>query len=127
MSSKLFLIALKFVFFTPSSVVPIRDASLGSIPYGEVEVGSDTAFLCSVKEGSWPIDFKFFKKTDHEVLLHKVREYSDRTVWHKKTMKRKDTGTYYCMASNRASVDVRSRPITISGELIIDKLPTMSP
>ncbi|XP_064251502.1 platelet endothelial cell adhesion molecule isoform X5 [Passer domesticus] len=95
-------------------IVPIRDASLGSVPYGEVEVGSDAAFLCSVKEGSWPIDFKFFKKTDHEVLLHEVREYSDRTIWHKKTMKRKDTGTYYCMASNRASVDVRSRPITIS-------------
>ncbi|RLV99207.1 hypothetical protein DV515_00009849 [Chloebia gouldiae] len=95
-------------------IVPIRGASLGSVPYGEVEVGSDTAFLCSVKEGSWPIDFKFFKKTDHEVLLHEVREYSDRTIWHKRTMKRKDTGTYYCMASNRASVDVRSRPITIS-------------
>ncbi|XP_053816453.1 platelet endothelial cell adhesion molecule isoform X8 [Vidua chalybeata] len=95
-------------------IVPIRGASLGSVPYGEVEVGSDTAFLCSVKEGSWPIDFKFFKKTDHEVLLHEVREYSDRAIWHKKTMKRKDTGTYYCMASNRASVDVRSRPITIS-------------
>ncbi|KAM4761859.1 platelet endothelial cell adhesion molecule isoform 9-T9 [Cyanocitta cristata] len=94
-------------------IVPIRNASLGSVPYGEVEVGSDTAFLCSVKEGSWPIDFKFFKKTDHEVLLHEVREYSDRTIWHKKTMKRKDTGTYYCMASNRASMDVRSRPITI--------------
>ncbi|XP_058708693.1 platelet endothelial cell adhesion molecule isoform X6 [Poecile atricapillus] len=95
-------------------IVPIRGASLGSIPYGEVEVGSDTAFLCSVKEGSLPIDFKFFKKTDREVLLHEVREYSDRTIWHKKTMKRRDTGTYYCMASNRASVDVRSRPITIS-------------
>ncbi|XP_012433942.5 platelet endothelial cell adhesion molecule isoform X12 [Taeniopygia guttata] len=95
-------------------IVPIRGASLGSVPYGEVEVGSDTAFLCSVKEGSWPIDFKFFKKTDHEVLLHEVREYSDRTIWHKRTMKRKDTGTYYCMASNRASVDVRSHPITIS-------------
>ncbi|XP_068065842.1 platelet endothelial cell adhesion molecule isoform X9 [Anomalospiza imberbis] len=95
-------------------IVPIRGASLGSVPYGEVEVGSDTAFLCSVKEGSWPIDFKFFKKTDHEVLLHEVREYSDRAIWHKKTMKRKDTGTYYCMASNRASMDVRSHPITIS-------------
>ncbi|KAM7001635.1 platelet endothelial cell adhesion molecule isoform 2-T2 [Passerculus sandwichensis] len=95
-------------------IVPIRGASLGSVPYGEVEVGSDTAFLCSVKEGSWPIHFKFFKKTDHEELLHEAREYSDRTIWHKKTMKRRDTGTYYCMASNRASVDVRSHPITIS-------------
>ncbi|XP_032932850.1 platelet endothelial cell adhesion molecule isoform X4 [Catharus ustulatus] len=95
-------------------IVPIRDASFGSFPFGEVEIGSDTAFLCSVEEGSWPIDFKFFKKTDHEVLLHQVREYSNRTIWHKRTMKRKDTGTYYCVASNRASVDVKSRPITIS-------------
>uniref|UniRef100_A0A8C5THB0 Platelet endothelial cell adhesion molecule n=1 Tax=Malurus cyaneus samueli TaxID=2593467 RepID=A0A8C5THB0_9PASS len=91
-----------------------KDASLGSIPYGEVEVGSETAFLCSVKEGSLPIHFKFFKKTDRDVLLHEAREYSDRTIWHKKTMKRKDTGTYYCMASNRASGEVRSRPITIN-------------
>ncbi|NXQ20761.1 PECA1 protein, partial [Peucedramus taeniatus] len=95
-------------------IVPVRGASLGSVPYGEVEVGSDTAFLCSVKEGSWPIVFKFFKKNDHEVLLHEAKEYSDRTIWHKKTMKRRDTGTYYCMASNRASADVRSHPITIS-------------
>ncbi|NXE87594.1 PECA1 protein, partial [Menura novaehollandiae] len=95
-------------------IVPIRDASLGTVPYREVEVGSDTAFLCSVKEGSWPIDFKFFKKTDREVLLYEKREYSDRTIWHKKTMKRQDTGTYFCMASNRASGAVRSHPITIS-------------
>ncbi|NWX40272.1 PECA1 protein, partial [Steatornis caripensis] len=95
-------------------IVPIRDASLGSIPYGEVEDGSETAFLCSVKEGSWPILFRIFRKTDHEVLLFEQSEYADRVVWHKKTMKRQDTGTYYCIASNRANVDVKSHPITIS-------------
>ncbi|KAJ7424419.1 platelet and endothelial cell adhesion molecule 1 [Willisornis vidua] len=98
-------------------IVPVRDASLGSIPYGEVEDGSETAFLCSVKEGSWPILFKFFKKTDHEVLVYEKSEHADRVMWHKKTMKRQDTGTYFCMASNRANVDVRSRPITISVRL----------
>ncbi|NWS12156.1 PECA1 protein, partial [Pachyramphus minor] len=91
-----------------------KDASLGSVPYGEVEDGSETAFLCSVKEGSWPILFRFFKKTDHEVLLFEKVEHADRAMWHKKTMKRQDTGSYYCVASNRANVDVRSRPITIS-------------
>ncbi|NXM68292.1 PECA1 protein, partial [Serilophus lunatus] len=95
-------------------IVPVRDASLGSIPYGEVEDGSETAFLCSVKEGSWPILFKFFRKTDHDVLVYEKSEHADRAMWHKKTMKRQDTGTYYCMASNRANVDVRSHPITIS-------------
>ncbi|NXF99586.1 PECA1 protein, partial [Sakesphorus luctuosus] len=95
-------------------IVPVRDASLGSIPYGEVEDGSDTAFLCSVKEGSWPILFKFFKKTDHEVLVYEKSEHADRAMWHKKTMKRQDTGTYFCIASNKANVDVRSHPITIS-------------
>ncbi|NWI90686.1 PECA1 protein, partial [Pitta sordida] len=95
-------------------IVPVRDASLGSVPYGEVEDGSDTAFLCSVKEGTLPILFRIFRKTDHDVLLYEKSEHADRILWHKKTMKRQDTGTYYCMASNRANMDVTSHPITIS-------------
>ncbi|NXN75191.1 PECA1 protein, partial [Himantopus himantopus] len=95
-------------------IVPIRNASLGSIPYGEVEHGSETAFLCSVKEGSWPILFRIFRKTDHEVLLFEKSENADRVMWRKEAMNRQDTGTYYCMASNRANVDVKSHPITIS-------------
>ncbi|KFW10309.1 Platelet endothelial cell adhesion molecule, partial [Fulmarus glacialis] len=80
----------------------------------KVEDGSETAFLCSVKEGSWPIHFRIFRKTDHEVLLFEKIENADRVTWRKETMNRQDTGTYYCMASNRANVDVKSRPITIS-------------
>ncbi|KAM6297378.1 platelet endothelial cell adhesion molecule [Aegotheles albertisi] len=95
-------------------IVPIKNASLGSFPYGEVEDGSETAFLCSVNEGSWPIHFRIFKKTDHEVLVFETSEHADRVMWRKETMKRQDTGTYYCMASNRANVDVKSHPITIS-------------
>ncbi|NXD63808.1 PECA1 protein, partial [Eolophus roseicapillus] len=95
-------------------VVPIRNASLGSIPYGEVEEGSETTFLCSVKEGSWPIHFRIFRKTDRDVLVFEQSEHADRVMWHKGTMSRQDTGTYYCMASNRANVDVKSHPITIS-------------
>lgn len=117
LSSKLFLIVLIFVFFVPSSVVPIRNASLGSIPYGEVEDGSETAFLCSVNEGSWPIHFRIFRKTDRDVLLFEKSENADRVMWRKEAMNRQDTGTYYCMASNRANVDVKSHPITISGKL----------
>ncbi|XP_032055419.1 platelet endothelial cell adhesion molecule isoform X2 [Aythya fuligula] len=95
-------------------IVPIRNASLGSIPYGDVEDGSGTAFLCSVEEGSWPIHFKIFKKTDHDTLLYEKTESTDRIVWHKETMSRQDTGTYYCMVSNRAKVNVKSHPITIN-------------
>ncbi|NXH15973.1 PECA1 protein, partial [Bucco capensis] len=95
-------------------IVPIKDASLGSFPYGEVEDGGDTVFLCSVKEGSWPILFRFFKKTDREDLVYEKSEHADRATWHKKAMTRQDTGTYYCIASNRAKVDVKSHPITIN-------------
>ncbi|XP_009926569.1 platelet endothelial cell adhesion molecule isoform X3 [Haliaeetus albicilla] len=95
-------------------IVPIRNASLGSIPYGEVEDGSETAFLCSVKEGSWPIHFRIFRKTDRDVLLFEKSENADRVMWRKEAMNRQDTGTYYCIASNRANVDVKSHPITIS-------------
>ncbi|NXG49654.1 PECA1 protein, partial [Psilopogon haemacephalus] len=95
-------------------IVPVRNASLGSIPYGEVEDGSETAFLCSVKEGSWPIHFRIFRKTDRDVLLFEKSENADRIMWRKEAMSRQDTGMYYCMASNRANVNVRSQPITIS-------------
>ncbi|KFQ50383.1 Platelet endothelial cell adhesion molecule, partial [Nestor notabilis] len=95
-------------------VVPITNASLGSVPYGEVEEGSETTFLCSVKEGSWPIHFRIFRKTDHDVLVFEQSEHADRVIWRKSTMSRQDTGTYYCMASNRANVDVKSHPITIN-------------
>ncbi|NWX98720.1 PECA1 protein, partial [Nothoprocta ornata] len=95
-------------------IVPIRNASLGSSPYGEVEDGSDALFLCTVKEGSWPIHFKIFKKTDRDDLVYETSENADRILWHKKVMKREDTGTYYCIASNRANVDVKSQPITIN-------------
>ncbi|XP_068269586.1 platelet endothelial cell adhesion molecule isoform X3 [Nyctibius grandis] len=95
-------------------IVPIKDVSLGSIPHGEVEDGSETAFLCSVKEGSWPIHFRIFRKTDHDVLLFEKSENADRVMWHKEKMNRQDTGTYYCLASNRANVNVKSHPITIS-------------
>ncbi|NXR14886.1 PECA1 protein, partial [Semnornis frantzii] len=95
-------------------IVPVRNASFGSAPYGEVEDGSAITFLCSVREGSWPIHFRIFRKTDREVLLYEKSENADRVVWRKEAMSRQDTGMYYCLASNRANLDVRSQPLTIS-------------
>ncbi|NXG72318.1 PECA1 protein, partial [Baryphthengus martii] len=95
-------------------IVPIKNATLGSIHLGEVEDGSNTAFVCSVNGGSWPIHFRIFRKTDRETLVFEKSEYANKIIWHKETMKKQDTGTYYCMASNRANVAVKSHPITIS-------------
>ncbi|NXX87134.1 PECA1 protein, partial [Urocolius indicus] len=95
-------------------IVPVRNASLGSIPNGEVEDGSEVAFLCSVNEGSWPIHFRLYRKANQEDLIFANNESADRVVWRKEGMSRQDTGTYYCVASNRANVDVKSRPITIN-------------
>ncbi|NXP77339.1 PECA1 protein, partial [Ramphastos sulfuratus] len=95
-------------------IVPVRNASLSSVPYGEVEDGSKIAFLCSVKEGSRPIHFRIFRKTDRDILLYEKSENADEVVWRKEAMSRQDTGMYYCLASNRANLDVRSQPITIS-------------
>lgn len=109
--------ALMFVSFVPSFVVPIRNTSLGSVPYGVVEDGRETTFLCSVEEGSWPIHFRIFRKMDRDILLFERSEHADRIVWQKKEMSRQDTGTYYCIASNRANVSAKSHPITINGKL----------
>ncbi|XP_040542322.1 platelet endothelial cell adhesion molecule isoform X4 [Gallus gallus] len=95
-------------------IVPIRNTSLGSVPYGVVEDGRETTFLCSVEEGSWPIHFRIFRKMDRDILLFERSEHADRIVWQKKEMSRQDTGTYYCIASNRANVSAKSHPITIN-------------
>ncbi|XP_040505683.1 platelet endothelial cell adhesion molecule isoform X2 [Gallus gallus] len=95
-------------------IVPIRNTSLGSVPYGVVEDGRETTFLCSVEEGSWPIHFRIFRKMDRDILLFERSEHADRVVWQKKEMSRQDTGTYYCIASNRANVSAKSHPITIN-------------
>ncbi|KFV93474.1 Platelet endothelial cell adhesion molecule, partial [Eurypyga helias] len=98
------------------TVIDIRKkfSQRGCVPYGQVEDGRETVFLCSVNEGSWPILFRIFRKTDREVLLFEKLEHAHRVVWRKEAMNKQDTGTYYCVASNRASVDVKSHPITIS-------------
>ncbi|NXU59530.1 PECA1 protein, partial [Turnix velox] len=95
-------------------IVPIKNASLGSLSHGVVEDGKETTFLCTVNEGSWPILFRIFRKADREVLLFEKTENADRVMWRKEAMNRQDTGTYYCTASNRANVDVKSHPITIN-------------
>ncbi|OXB77044.1 UNVERIFIED_CONTAM: hypothetical protein H355_014866 [Colinus virginianus] len=96
--------------------VPIRNTSLGSFPYGEVEDGSEITFLCSVMEGSWPVLFRLFRKSDRDVLLFENSEHANRVMWRKEDMSREDTGTYYCIASNRANVSAKSHPITINAK-----------
>uniref|UniRef100_A0A8B9FUW3 Platelet endothelial cell adhesion molecule n=1 Tax=Amazona collaria TaxID=241587 RepID=A0A8B9FUW3_9PSIT len=78
----------------------------------EVVLGRPLQLICRSARGTPPITFKFYKGN---VTKETVTNDTYATViWRKGTMSRQDTGTYYCMASNRANVDVKSHPITIS-------------
>ncbi|XP_027673275.2 platelet endothelial cell adhesion molecule isoform X1 [Chelonia mydas] len=93
-------------------IAPIRNISFGSLPNGEVEDGGDINFLCIVGEGSLPIDFRIFKQNDQKPLFYESK-METRVVWQKKSLNKQDAGKYFCEASNRARVTVRSNLLTV--------------
>uniref|UniRef100_A0A8C2UJ31 Platelet endothelial cell adhesion molecule n=1 Tax=Coturnix japonica TaxID=93934 RepID=A0A8C2UJ31_COTJA len=79
----------------------------------EVVLGKPVKLTCCLTMGTPPITFTFYKgnKARKEIVTNNT------FVWQKKEMSRQDTGSYYCIASNRANVSVKSHPITINGKL----------
>uniref|UniRef100_A0A669PQP5 Platelet endothelial cell adhesion molecule n=1 Tax=Phasianus colchicus TaxID=9054 RepID=A0A669PQP5_PHACC len=80
-----------------------------SVPSGlpEVVLGRPLKLTCCLIMGTPPITFTFYKgnKAKKEIVTNNT---------HKKEMSRQDTGTYYCIASNRANVSAKSHPIAIN-------------
>nr|XP_033816866.1 platelet endothelial cell adhesion molecule-like [Geotrypetes seraphini] len=84
-------------------IAPIQKVVLEKIPTdGKVENGKDLSLLCRIIEGSWPFEFKFYRKdkSDH---FHWVIVNQSIAIWHQKNFNKEQEGSYYCTASNRAS------------------------
>lgn len=84
----------------------------------EVQSGSEMVLRCSVKEGTGPITFRFYKEGEdrpfHENILNDTQAF-----WYKKQASKEQEGQYYCTASNRASLvrnSPRSSMLTVRGE-----------
>ncbi|XP_074870398.1 platelet endothelial cell adhesion molecule isoform X4 [Carettochelys insculpta] len=99
-------------------IAPVRNVSLGSLPYGEVENGGDIAFLCTVSEGSLPINFSIFKQNEKKPLFYESK-MDTRVTWQKKALNKQDTGKYFCEASNEARLPVRSNLLPVKVVLAV--------
>lgn len=84
-------------------IAPVNEVTLSILSSNEVQSGDEMVLRCSVKEGTGPITFKFFKEKEnrpfHETILNETQAF-----WIEKQASKKQEGHYYCMASNRANV-----------------------
>uniref|UniRef100_A0A669Q8W5 Platelet endothelial cell adhesion molecule n=1 Tax=Phasianus colchicus TaxID=9054 RepID=A0A669Q8W5_PHACC len=88
-------------------IAPVSTPNI-SVPSGlpEVVLGRPLKLTCCLIMGTPPITFTFYKgnKAKKEIVTNNTH----------KEMSRQDTGTYYCIASNRANVSAKSHPIAIN-------------
>uniref|UniRef100_A0A8B9BYN0 Platelet endothelial cell adhesion molecule n=1 Tax=Anser brachyrhynchus TaxID=132585 RepID=A0A8B9BYN0_9AVES len=104
-----FQIILLYVFTPWVRATPVSKPTLSVVSgLPEVVLGKPLRLICRLMTGTPPITFTFYKGNEvKKVVINDTYE----------TMSRQDTGTYYCMVSNRAKVNVKSHPITINGKL----------
>ncbi|XP_066443587.1 platelet endothelial cell adhesion molecule-like isoform X4 [Eleutherodactylus coqui] len=91
-------------------IIPISSVDLEIIPSsGNVEEGSELSLICRVKDGTLPINFKFYKMKGNKFPLRNVTEREKLyAVYELPTFSKQGDGTYICVASNGAHKEVRS-------------------
>uniref|UniRef100_A0A8C2MRE2 Platelet endothelial cell adhesion molecule n=1 Tax=Cricetulus griseus TaxID=10029 RepID=A0A8C2MRE2_CRIGR len=95
-------------------IAPVDEVTISILSSNEVPSGNEIVLRCSVKEGTGPITFKFYKENDdrpfHETTLNDTQAF-----WVEKQASKKQEGQYYCTASNRAShsSSPRSNSLTV--------------
>ncbi|XP_006886469.1 PREDICTED: platelet endothelial cell adhesion molecule [Elephantulus edwardii] len=90
-------------------IAPVDEVQL-SILYGrDVETGNDIVLQCSVKEGSGPITYKFYRENDGKPFYSTVSNET-KAIWYKTQVSKEQEGEYYCTANNRANAPRSSAP-----------------
>lgn len=83
-------------------IAAVNEVTLSILSSTEVQSGDEMVLRCSVKEGTGPITFQFYKEKDnrpfHETILNETQAF-----WIEKQASKKQEGRYYCVASNRAN------------------------
>ncbi|XP_021067979.1 platelet endothelial cell adhesion molecule isoform X1 [Mus pahari] len=89
-------------------IAPVDEVMISILSSNEVQSGSEMVLRCSVKEGTGPITFQFYKEKEDRPFHQEVVN-DTQAFWHNKQASKKQEGQYYCTASNRASV-MRTSP-----------------
>lgn len=84
-------------------LAPVNDVKISILEHNEVESGSQIVLHCTVKEGTGPILFKFYREKENKPFYETV-ENTTYAVWYKENVGKEQEGQYYCTASNRATV-----------------------
>lgn len=96
-------------------IAPVDEVMISILSSNEVQSGSEMVLRCSVKEGTGPITFQFYKEKEvrpfHQAIVNDTQAF-----WHNKQASKEQEGQYYCTASNRASImgtSPRSSTLTV--------------
>lgn len=97
------------------SLVPVGKPLLTVLPVPEnIEEGNDVTLICGIPKGSPPISFRFYGS--NHTAIHTTTVQSNSSSFVLSTVKRKNSGNYYCEAFNTADMSSRSDIVKVEGE-----------
>ncbi|XP_037663893.1 platelet endothelial cell adhesion molecule isoform X5 [Choloepus didactylus] len=85
---------------------PVDEVQLSIMLGEEVESGKPVVLQCTVKEGSPPISYSFYRANAGKPFYQVTSNYTQE-IWHKEEASKEEEGQYYCKASNRANLGRR--------------------
>ncbi|XP_037663890.1 platelet endothelial cell adhesion molecule isoform X2 [Choloepus didactylus] len=87
-------------------IAPVDEVQLSIMLGEEVESGKPVVLQCTVKEGSPPISYSFYRANAGKPFYQVTSNYTQE-IWHKEEASKEEEGQYYCKASNRANLGRR--------------------
>lgn len=95
-------------------IAPVDEVTISILSGNDVQSGDEMVLRCSVKEGTGPVTFQFYKEKEGRPF-HEETVNDTQVFWHHEQASKEQEGQYYCTASNRASIvtSLRSGPLTV--------------
>ncbi|XP_058140516.1 platelet endothelial cell adhesion molecule isoform X1 [Dasypus novemcinctus] len=84
-------------------IAPVDEVQLFVLEKEEVESGKQVVLRCTVKEGSGPISYSFYRGIEGKPFYQNTLN-STEAIWYKTEASKEEEGHYYCKASNRANL-----------------------
>ncbi|KAK7144587.1 hypothetical protein R3I94_010872 [Phoxinus phoxinus] len=101
-------------------IVPVGKPLLTVLPVPEnIEEGNNVTLICGVAKGSPPIRFRFYGS--NHTAIHTTTVESNSSSFVLSTVKRKNSGNYYCEAFNMADMSSRSDIVKVEVSLAMWK------